>query len=288
MTFLSVLFNNLSDLMHKADATVYVYLNSFAGGDLLDRIVREEEGNSLIKGGVFLAPYWYFWFRPGPRQKQQRSQIVATVLAVFGAIVVARVLADVLPFRVRPMYDPRLPHGTFAVLISPNMENWSAFPSDMAAYFVGLAVGLLLLSRAAGVPLLLFAAVWVCMPWLYIGLHYLSDIVAGAALAAVLVCLAPRSRWLRENVAARTARLAEAYPAAFYSFAFLFSMEMANTFSGIRSLMHGAASTTHLTSHHTGLIVALVSLPLLAVMLGLYTAGSRRRSLADRSQLHRI
>jgi undecaprenyl-diphosphatase len=278
MTLPSALFTGLGALIHKADVAVYTYLNSFAGGDILDRVVREEEGNQLIKGGVFLASYWYFWFRPGPRQKQQRVQILTLILALLASIVAARILADILPFRVRPMFDHALPHGTFAVPISPDMENWSAFPSDMAAYFVGLAVGVFLLSRAAGVPLLLFAAIWVCGPRLYIGLHYLSDIVAGAALSILTIGLALRSRWLRERAAPRTAQLAERYPAAFYSIAFLLSMEMANIFGCTRSLIHGLGSTAHLTSHHVALIVSIISLPILAFMLGLYMIGSRRRA----------
>src|SRR5262249_17016811 len=140
----------LGNLIHKTDVAVYTFLNSFAGSAFLDRVVGEEEGNQLIKGGVFLAAYWYFWFRPGPRQKEQRGQIVTRVLAIIAAIAAARVLGVLLPFGGGPMYAPRLPHGVFAVPISPNMENWSGFPSDMAALFVGLAVGLLLLSRVAG------------------------------------------------------------------------------------------------------------------------------------------
>jgi undecaprenyl-diphosphatase len=279
-----MLLTATSGIIRSIDVSVYTYLNSFAGDWLLDRIVSGEESNQLLKGGLFLATYWYFWHRRDSGQDERRHQIVAIVAAVLASLVVARVLALTLPFRVRPMFTPGLPHGTFAVPIQPNMESWSAFPSDTAAYFCGLAFGIAWLRRWVGIPLLVFAGGYVCLPRLYIGLHYLSDIVAGAAIAIVMVWWAVHSEWVKNKVAAPVMRLLDAEPGLFYGAAFLLSMEMANTFDSVRRVAHGVLHAIRVGPHHGAVLITVaLSLAALVAIAVLYTIAWRRR---DRHTTH--
>ena len=48
--------------VYQWDIGVFHFLNGFAGNGVLDRLVSGEESINLIKGGVFLAIYWFFWF----------------------------------------------------------------------------------------------------------------------------------------------------------------------------------------------------------------------------------
>src|SRR3954468_15132590 len=105
----------LIQFVRHVDHTLYVHLNSHAGNWLLDRIVSEEEGNHLLRGGLFLAAYWHLWFVPDARQTGCQKRIVSIVFATLFSLALARLLASALPFRVRPMYEPGLPHGAFAV-----------------------------------------------------------------------------------------------------------------------------------------------------------------------------
>lgn len=274
---------DLLSAVHHLDVSVYTFLNSFAGDPLLDRIVAEEEGNNLLKGGVFMALYWREWFRPGPQQDDRRRSIVAIIFGTLGIIAVARLLASMFPFRLRPMFDPLITHIPFAVPIAPNMENWSAFPSDTAAYFFALAFGMFFLRRRTAIALTLFAAVWICLPRLYIGLHFLTDIAAGAVLAAMGVVVALRSNWMRRT-AAFIVQLSETRPAGFYAVAFLLSIEMAYLFDTVRGLVHSISRALSTGPHHhtVALLVTFLTIGLGLAVIGhtLKAKRSARRGLA--------
>lgn len=80
-----------------------------------------------------------------------------------------------------------------------------------------------------------YAAVWICLPRMFLGVHYASDTVAGAAIGMVTVWASMRARWLQSNVAAPLLAFAEARPGSFYVTAFLGSFEMAALFDDVRA-----------------------------------------------------
>src|SRR5208337_2275550 len=127
------------------------------------------------------------------------------------------------PFRLRPNYDPTLVHPSYSIPLVPDIENWSSFPSDTAAYFFALAFGLAYLLRRFAIPILLYTAAWVCLPRMYLGLHYASDIVAGIAIGITMVWVLFRSDLLQSIVARRLLVAMEAKPQWFYAIAFLVS-----------------------------------------------------------------
>jgi PAP2 superfamily len=120
--------------------------------------------------------------------------------------------------------------------------NWSSFPSDTAAYFFALAFGLAYLSRRLAIPIILYTAAWVCLPRMYLGLHYASDIVVGAAIGITTVWVSLRSELLQAMVARRLLSAMETTPEWFYAIAFLVSIEMATVFEGFR---HAGNSILH-------------------------------------------
>lgn len=269
------------ELIHQVDVAVYKYLNSLAGDWLVDRIVAAEESNHLLKGGLFLTLYWYAWFRPGVAQGRRRLQIVTVFMGTLGSLVVARLLATFLPFRVRPMFEHGLPHMSFAVPLRPNMEAWSAFPSDTATFFFALAFGMTFLMRRVGVALLIYAATWICIPRLYIGLHYTTDIVAGAALGILIVRFALRSEWVEECLARPLLELSETRPEWFYGGGFLLSMEMANLFDSTRSLLHGLNRAIRVGPHHV-FVTIVVSVAVMILVAAGATYAWRRRIHRER------
>ena len=44
------------------DLSLLHLVNGLCGNWVLDHIVAYEENNYLIKGGIFLTAYWWFWF----------------------------------------------------------------------------------------------------------------------------------------------------------------------------------------------------------------------------------
>lgn len=218
------------------DIGVYHFLNGYAGNWFLDRIVSHEEAGNLLKGGLFLALYAYLWFRVDTDQRTRRSEIIAIIAGALLTLVVSRLIANLAPFRLRPMY---LPHRPYAYPITLNMENWSSFPSDTAAYFIALAYGLAHFMRRYAVPLMLYAVVWICLPRLFLGEHYLSDMVAGAAIGFTVVWLSLRSEWLRSGLADLVLAFMDAKPQIFYGIAFFVCFEMGVLFDDVRAVSRG-------------------------------------------------
>src|SRR2546425_1204366 len=124
------------------------------------------------------------------RISSQLSDTPIMTLAIAGGILAALltlvtlVFRVILPFRARPIADPTstllvpyLPHGvTFS-------SESTSFPSGHAAVLFALAVGLWSASRALGLVVTLHGLFVVCLPRVYFGRHWATDILAGAAVA---------------------------------------------------------------------------------------------------------
>jgi undecaprenyl-diphosphatase len=218
----------------SVDAFIYHFLNGFAGNRILDWFASFEDGSNLLKGGAFLAMYWYLWFKAGADQERRRTAIIVIVVGALLALVAARSIANLMPYRIRPMYDPRLQHHAYAFPITPTLVNWSAFPSDNATFFFALAFGLSYLSRRFTIPAMLYVAGWICLPRMFLGLHYASDVVAGAVIGVTVVWASLKVKWLQSRLATPALALADAKPEVFYVAAFLVSFEMAVLFDDVR------------------------------------------------------
>jgi len=264
--------NFLFHLIHGLDVSVYQFLNSFAGNRLIDRLASYEEGDNLFKGGLFLAMYAYVWFQAGPRQEERRRAIVAILTGTLLALALTRTIANIAPYRLRPMYDPTLSHHAYSFPISFNMVEWSSFPSDTAAYFMALAFGLVRLIRRYSLAILLFAAVWICLPRLFFGLHFLSDVVAGIAIGIAVVEASLQSRWLQQDLANPILSFQNAKPHLFYAASFVIFFEMGVAFDDVRrpvrALFH-ALQTEHFrqVGHFRELFYVMANFGLLAVIV---------------------
>jgi membrane-associated phospholipid phosphatase len=228
--------NFLLHVIGSLDVGIYTFLNGYAGNWFLDRIAAFEESNDFFKGGIFLAAYAYLWFHVGADREKRRRAVIAIFAGTMLALLVNRTIAGIIPFRLRPMYAPGLPHHPYSFPIAYNLENWNSFPSDTATYFFGLAFGLGRLLPRCMAPLMLYTAVWICLPRVFLGEHYLSDLAVGGALGVTTVWAAFRSEWLRQGFATRVLGLMEVERGVFYAFAFLVCFEMGTVFGDIRSI----------------------------------------------------
>jgi len=237
-------------MIHSVDLHIYYFLTRFAGNWLFDHFAAFEENNNLLKGALLLSLYWYLWFRIGPAQERQRRTIINIMVGTFFGLAICRMIADLAPFRVRPMYDPSVLHPTYGFLISRNMENWSAFPSDTAAYFCALAFGLAYLERRLAIPAFLYTAVWICVPRMYLGMHYSSDIIVGAAIGFAAVWVSLKLKWLESRFTRRVLAWADAAPQFFYAAAFLLTFECATLFDDIRYAARGVLGVARYAHFH--------------------------------------
>jgi undecaprenyl-diphosphatase len=125
----------------------------------------------------------------GPRHAAWRRAALAAVLSAALALAIGQAIADVVD-RVRPFVaDPHSVH-----LFSAHSVD-AGFPSDHATASFAIAVAILMRKRGWGVFALLAAAI-LSVGRVAVGLHYPSDVLAGAALgtSAALVLWVPPLR----------------------------------------------------------------------------------------------
>jgi membrane-associated phospholipid phosphatase len=224
--------------LNPFDAAILHYLNGFAHRSWnFDHFVGLVAISHLFKGAVPACLIWWAWFRKGEEGSEDREFLISGLAAAFLALLVARGLADTLPFRPRPIHDPaihfQLPYGSNAT----TLIGWSSFPSDHAALFFALATGIYFVSRSAGILALCHALFIVCLPRIYLGYHYPTDILGGVVIgigAATLLSVAA----LRKAAAGPAARWISRYPGASYAFLFFVTFQVSTNFDSVREVGH--------------------------------------------------
>ncbi len=244
--------------MHYLDLNLFHWVNGWSGTRSFDQLVAFEEGRYLFRALV-LVPYWWFWFAGhGERREQRRRIIVGALLGTFAALVLARGMALTLPFRLRPMHEIGIGYHAPSLEILRNMEDWSSFPSDTAALFFALSFGIWRLSRPLGAALMAYSALWICLPRIYLGIHYPSDILAGALLGiavtwATIKMLEARGGALSRRIMASLSALEQQRPGLFYAAAFASAFEIAMLFDDIRAFGRVGLHLLHPGGGHAGL-----------------------------------
>ena len=148
-------------------------------------------------------------------------------------------LKAVLPFRHRPLNDPdlglRVPFG-----VDPSLNDLSTFPSGHTAFFFALSVPLWMRSPWLGSAAVVWTSLTVCLPLLYRGEHWLSDIVGGAVVGVALMLLLCRLIGAT-GLPDRVIRFSETHPSAFYTIAWLIALEIAELFGDVHAYFRDAA-----------------------------------------------
>ncbi|MCX7229614.1 MAG: phosphatase PAP2 family protein [Burkholderiales bacterium] len=201
---------------------------------MVDMLVHWAAVAPAFKFGVLTAALCWIWARGGRDRPQDAAIVIATVLSAFLALFVARALGALLPFRPRPLARPEL-----ALTVPPefleDLGRWSAFPSDHAVLAFALATGLMVASPRVGRLAFVHAAMIVCLPRLYFGLHHLTDLLAGALLGSgiALIFLWPP---VRASIARWILVLRDRAPGPFHAAGFLVLFEVSVMFQDVRTL----------------------------------------------------
>jgi undecaprenyl-diphosphatase len=221
----------------RLDESVSIWFNSFAQrSGAVDRFVKFISSDSLVGGALVLAVFYFVWFEEAPDNRQaprKRDILLSTLLLAIPAVLMARVLAWNLPYRVRPIFSPEL-HLRQAYGFDPSsLLSWSSFPSDHAVLFFTLATGVSFANRKAGLLLYLHAVFFVSLPLIFFGIHYPSDILAGAVLGCGFGYLA---HWpsVQSLVRRPAARLQTFSAGLFHAGLFYLAYETANLYADAR------------------------------------------------------
>jgi undecaprenyl-diphosphatase len=209
---------------------------------VFDKAIEVVTANHLLKGGVLLGLLWWSWTRRDGALIDRHLTSVRTIIGALLAVAVARGLQNLLPYRPRPLHNPELGFLPPFGIETLDLDGWSSFPSDHAVLFFALSTALWLASRPVGLFAFFWSTVVICLPRIYAGYHYPTDILAGAVVG-VLVMLAVMRMPIRERMAGLIGRVETAYPGWFHAVFFLVTFQMATLFENARRLIAATIKT---------------------------------------------
>ncbi|MCC8404575.1 phosphatase PAP2 family protein [Paraburkholderia sp. MMS20-SJTN17] len=225
--------------MNSFDSSIETYLSNLHFGHFATQSIRAIADLYSFKGLVLIPVLWWMWFQQDERREWRREMVLATLLSGIVALFVGRLLTHWLPFRVRPIYSPELylhfPHGDIK---DAQLTAWSSFPSDHAMLWMAVAIGIFLVWRGIGVLAILYTALFVCLPRAYLGYHYPTDLLVGAAVGIVIALIMTRDA-IRVRYAAPMLRWIERWPGPSAMLAFIVCLELVTQFDELRKVAGG-------------------------------------------------
>jgi undecaprenyl-diphosphatase len=167
------------------DFQLFRLINNLAGrNDVLDGLGRLLVNEYFVTTMMALILV-IFWFEGRDQDRRERNQraILRAIIALFMANIILK-LCNLIYFRPRP-FDS---HEVNLLFYQP----WdSSFPSNPATVGFSIATAVWLYNRRLGTLLLVLATLF-GLSRIYCGVHYPSDVIAGALLGALSAYLVVR------------------------------------------------------------------------------------------------
>jgi undecaprenyl-diphosphatase len=139
-------------------------------------------------GPIVIAAVWAV-----ASAREPHKPLMLVLLGVSAAMAVSMTVQALMPSRPRPLYTPGLTLQAPFGMDTTTMADWSSFPSDHAAMVFAMAFAVWRYHRMAGLVALAWSALAVCVPRMFMGLHYPSDLLGGALIGIGAVALLPRT-----------------------------------------------------------------------------------------------
>lgn len=240
-------------------------MNALVGRSwLLDALFALSLDNVVVKAGPIGACFFYAWYRGKDAPEPDRRRVLLVTLAAL--LLIAPLTKALSESRLAPrpflmaeqsyvLEDGRLTEGTplaFRTIQTGEMldrvrhleegrvdpNDLGSFPSDHAAFFVALALGIFLACRRAGAVALAWAVLVTLGSRVASGMHWPVDIAAGALLGAVVLAAVQFAfAGRRGRIWTPVIGLTDRYPNMTAALLFLLLLEAANTMQTMKRLM---------------------------------------------------
>jgi membrane-associated phospholipid phosphatase len=131
-----------------------------------------------VLGGLWFGLVLFIWWNQSGRKGERKIQLrVLTILAGSVLAILFTLLAGTVISWPPPVHYPGL-DGLYLGYLGPN-PNSNSFPSQSVALYASIAAGIYSLQKAVGWVLWIMVAVFVAIPRMFVGGHFISDILAG-------------------------------------------------------------------------------------------------------------
>lgn len=201
---------------------------------LFDFIMNVLSYQNLISGVVLVAGFWALWFMPSLMAR--RAELLTCTVAAFGSAALSRIMQQLTPEHPRPLQDQALNMTPPTGIDAQTLHDFSSFPSDHAAVYIGLAYVIWRLHRKLGLAAFVFAAL-LCFTRVYLGFHFITDIIGGGALAILTVQVALLPPFQR--IGGWLVGFSQTRPHWFYPLAFVACYGIATLVEELRELVGG-------------------------------------------------
>ena len=231
--------------MNAFDLGIIHFVNQYAGiWHAFDTLAVGWAYNDLLKAGPLLIVIFGLWFQLGDdtAMEERRLALIGMLAAACFAAATSVILTHILPDRPRPLIHPDvdfvLPYG----MERTGWDRISSMPSDHAAMYFALAGGVWFASRFWGVLTLIYCILFVAFVRLYIGLHFPSDLLAGAAIGLGFAWLAQQN-FIRTRVWQPILHWEAKKPHIFYPPMLLLVIIIGDIFHDARAALHLLTTT---------------------------------------------
>ncbi|CAB1128996.1 Phosphoesterase [Candidatus Hydrogenisulfobacillus filiaventi] len=143
---------------------------------------------------IWVLIFLLLWFWPPLTASRMRRALIYAAVAGVLALAINAALGHLLPYRPRPFV--LYPHLVYKLI--PHAADTS-FPSDHAAGSFAFALAFLYGSRRAGAWAFLFAA-GIALARVWTGVHWPTDVLAGAVIGLFSAVVVLRARRLLEGL----------------------------------------------------------------------------------------
>lgn len=185
----------------------------------------------LFKGFSLILILWWIWFTPKVNLNKIREIIISTIISALIALIFGKIFSYIFPFKFRPIYNLDI---NFNFPITNTYKKileieYSSFPSDHAILWFSISTGIFLIFKWMGIISFLYTIFFICIPRIYLGLHYPTDIIAGA-LIGIFITYILINDMFRKYYANKILYFINTFPGYGYVIAFILSYELITQF----------------------------------------------------------